>query len=292
MAVPSMIATFSIVGRDAAADEWGIGVASKFLAVGAVVPWAQAGVGALATQASAGAGYGTRGLALLKQGRAAPEVVDLLVAKDEGRDHRQVGVVDAQGGSAAWTGPLCFRWAGHRTGVNFACQGNILAGEAVIEAMAESFGRSTGSLARRLVAALASGQGAGGDSRGQQSAALLVVRARGGYGGVTDRAVDLRVDDHAAPIAELGRLLALHELFFTAQAASLIRPAGNVVREMQEILTKQGYYRGPVSGEYDAATRAAFRRFCHVENFEARYRNDDLVDREVLDFMRGRYGRG
>jgi len=148
MAPPPRIATFSIVGRDAAADEWGIGVASKFLAVGAVVPWAQAGVGALATQASAGAGYGTRGLALLKQGRAATEVVDLLVAKDEGRDHRQVGVVDAQGGSAAWTGPLCLRWAGHRTGVNFACQGNILAGEAVIEAMADSFGRSTGSSPR------------------------------------------------------------------------------------------------------------------------------------------------
>jgi len=292
MAVPSMIATFSIVGRDAAADEWGVGVASKFLAVGAVVPWAQAGVGALATQASAGAGYGTRGLALLKQGRAAPEVVDLLVARDEGRDHRQVGVVDAQGGAAAWTGPLCFRWAGHRTGVNFACQGNILVGEAVVQAMSDSFARSTGSLARRLVAALASGQGAGGDSRGQQSAALLVVRARGGYGGVTDRAVDLRVDDHAAPIAELERLLALHELFFTPQAAALIRAAGNVVREMQEILTKQGYYRGPVSGLYDEPTRAAFRRFCHVENFEARYRNDDLVDREVLDFMRGRYGRG
>jgi uncharacterized Ntn-hydrolase superfamily protein len=286
------VATFSIVARDPATDEWGVAVQSRFLAVGAVVPWAQAGAGALATQAAANAGYGAKGLALLRQGRSAQEVVDLLVAGDEGRDHRQVGLVDAQGGSAAWTGPLCFRWAGHHTGVNFACQGNILTGEAVVQAMADSFARSKGSLPRLLVAALAAGQRAGGDSRGQQSAALLVVRARGGYGGFTDRAVDLRVDDHTSPITELERLLALHELFFSPRAAALTRAAGNVVREMQEILTKQGYYRGPVSGEYDAATRAAFRRFCHVENFEDRYRDDDLVDREVLNFMRGRYGRG
>jgi uncharacterized Ntn-hydrolase superfamily protein len=285
-----LVATFSIVARDPAADEWGIAVQSRFLAVGAVVPWAQAGVGGVATQAWANVAYGPAALGWLRDGLSAADVVDRLIAADEGRDHRQLGVVDAQGGSAAWTGPRCFRWAGHRSGVNYTCQGNILAGEAVILAMEDSFLGSAGPLSHRLVAALRAGQQAGGDSRGQQSAALLVVREGGGYGGSTDRAVDLRVDDHGSPIDELDRLLALHRVFFSPATAQLTRAAGNVVREMQEILTKQGYYHGPISAEYDAATRAAFKQFCHMENFEARYREDEFVDREVLTFMRGRYG--
>lgn len=285
-----LVATFSIVARDPVAEEWGIAVESKFLAVGAVVPWARAGVGAVATQAWANVGYGPAGLALLREGLPAGDVVERLIAADEGRDHRQLGVVDAQGGSAAWTGPLCFRWAGHRHGVNYTCQGNILAAEAVILATEESYVSSTGPLAQRLVAALRAGQRAGGDSRGQQSAALLVVRERGGYGGYADRAVDLRVDDHPSPIDELERLLTLHRVFFAPEAARLTRAAGNVVREMQEILTKQGYYRGAISGKYNVATRAAFRQFCLKENFEDRYREDEFVDREVLNFMRGRYG--
>jgi uncharacterized Ntn-hydrolase superfamily protein len=285
------VATFSIVGRDPAAEEWGVAVQSRFLAVGAVVPWAQAGVGALATQAWANIGFGPAGLALLREGLSATEVVDRLLATDERGDHRQLGVVDARGGSAAWTGSLCFPWAGHRSGVDYTCQGNILTGEDVVLAMEDAFLTFRGSLAQRLVAALQAGQRAGGDSRGQQSAAVLVVRERGGYGGHTDRAVELRVDDHPLPIDELERLLGLHQKFFaSADAASLIRAAGNVVREMQEILTKQGYYHGPISGEYDAVTRAAYRRFCHAENFEERYREDEFVDREVLNFLRGRYG--
>lgn len=284
------VATFSIAARDPETREWGVAVQSKFLCVGSVVPWARAGAGALATQAWSNVGYGPAGLDLLRQGLAASEVVDRLVAGDEGRDQRQLGVVDAQGRSAAWTGRLCFRWAGHRTGPNYACQGNILAGEEVVAAMADAFVRSRGPLPERLVAVLGAGQDAGGDSRGQQSAALLIVREGAGYGGMTDRAVDLRVDDHPSPIAELGRLLELHRLFFFPDAAKLTRAAGFVVREMQEILAKLGYYPGPISGEYDPVTREAFKRFCHMENFEERYREDEFVDREVLIFMRERYG--
>jgi len=221
--------TFSIVAHDQATAEWGVGVASKFLAVGAVVPWAQAGAGALATQAWANLSYAPQGLALLAGGRTAVEVVGHLTSADEGRQHRQLGVVDAQGRSAAWTGGECFPWAGHRAGPGFTCQGNILAGEDVVRAMAGSFERSSGPLPERLVAALAAGQAHGGDSRGQQSAALYVVKTKGSYGGYLDRYVDLRVDDHQSPIGELTKLLELHRLYFGA-TANLIRMSDNVMR--------------------------------------------------------------
>jgi uncharacterized Ntn-hydrolase superfamily protein len=289
--MPPFPSTFSIVARDPQRGEWGVAVQSRFLCVGSVVPWARAGVGALATQAWAHVGFGPAGLDLLRQGLPAREVVDRLIAGDTGRDHRQLGVVDARGGAAAWTGRLCFRWAGHRTGAQYACQGNILTGEDVVAAMEETFLGSRDPLPERLVSALAAGQEAGGDSRGQQSAALVIVREHGGYGGYTDRAVDLRVDDHPSPIVELDRLLRLHRLQFPSpEAATRTRAAGSVVREMQEILAKQGYYRGPVSGEYDPATREAFRRFCRAEHFEDRFREDEFVDREILTFMRERYG--
>lgn len=282
--------TFSIVARDPNSGEWGVAVQSKFLCVGSVVPWAQAGSGAVATQAWANVGFGPAALDLLRRGAEAREVVDRLIAEDSGRDHRQLGVVDGRGGSAAWTGRLCLPWAGHRSGPDYTCQGNILAGEAVVGAMEGSFAASSSPLPERLVAALHAGQAAGGDSRGQQSAALLIVKEKGGYGGFTDREIDLRVDDHPTPIAEVGRLLGLHRLFFAPGMAALTRAAGTVAREMQKILAKLGYYRGPISGEYDAATREAFKRFCHMENFEERYRDDEFVDREVLNFMRERYG--
>ena len=284
------LSTFSIVARDPHSGEWGVAVQSKFLCVGSVVPWARADVGAVATQAWANVGFGPAALELLRGGTPAREVVDRLIAEDAGRDHRQLGVVDGRGTSAAWTGRLCFPWAGHRGGPEYTCQGNILAGEAVVAAMEEAFVRSSGPLAERLVGVLHAGQAAGGDSRGQQSAALLVVKEKGGYGGFTDRAIDLRVDDHPTPIAELERLLRLHRLYFAPGMAGLTRAAGTVAREMQKILAKLGYYQGPLSGEYDAATQDAFRRFCHVENFEERYREDEFVDRDVLTFMRERYG--
>jgi len=201
--------TFSIVAYDPAKKEWGVGVASKFLAVGAVVPWAKAGVGAIATQSFANTQYGTKGLDLLSQGKSAEEVIKILTDRDDSRDVRQLGIVDAAGNAATYTGAKCNPWAGGKTGKHYACQGNILTGQEVVEDMAGAFEGTKGPLAWRILAALEAAEEAGGDSRGKQSAAILVVRAKGGYGGFNDRLFDFRVDDHSGPIQELGRVLAL-----------------------------------------------------------------------------------
>ncbi|WP_183096107.1 DUF1028 domain-containing protein [Nocardioides stalactiti] len=205
--------TYSIVARSADGESWGVAVASKFLAVGSAVPAAVAGVGAVATQAWANVAYKGLALAHLDEGATASIAVQRLVEEDEGRDHRQVGIVDLEGGAATFTGPACLDWAGGLTGDGFAVQGNILTGPEVVEAMRDTFEESDPDepLARRPLAALAAGEAAGGDSRGRQSAALLVVKDGAGYGGFDDVAVDLRVDDHADPVAELERLLGLHE---------------------------------------------------------------------------------
>ncbi len=205
------VATFSIVGYDPESDALGIAVQSKFFAVGTVVPWAEAGVGAIATQSWANTSYGREGLKLMKGGLSAEQALERLIAKDAESARRQVGIVDCKGHAAHYTGDACEDWAGAVSGENWTAQGNILAGEAVVDAMGEAFVRTGGELADRLMAALFAGQEAGGDRRGQQSAALLVVQAGGGYGGFTDRYIDLRVDDSAAPIAELQRLLAVHK---------------------------------------------------------------------------------
>lgn len=201
------VATFSIVAYDPATGDLGIAVQSKFFGVGAVVPWAEAGVGAIATQAFANTTFGPQGLALLAEGLPSEKILAELLAADEGRDQRQVGLVDAMGRSASYTGGECMDWAGHRSGENFTVQGNILAGEAVIKNMEGAFLASEGEiLGERLMRAIEAGQAAGGDSRGMQSAAMLIVRKDGGYGGFNDRYCDLRVDDHASPIAELRRI--------------------------------------------------------------------------------------
>lgn len=199
--------TFSIVAYDAESKEWGIGVASKYLAVGSVVPWAQPGVGAVATQAFVNARYGPDGLELLAKGKSAEEVVKELTEADRGRDFRQLGIVDAKGNPASFTGEKCSKWAGGKVGKNYCCQGNLLTGEEVVTEMAKAFEKANGPLAWRLMTALEAAEKAGGDRRGKQSAALYVVRARGGDGG-SDRAVDLRVDDHEDPLKELARILA------------------------------------------------------------------------------------
>jgi uncharacterized Ntn-hydrolase superfamily protein len=209
-AAPPDPATFSIAAADPATGEVGVAVASRFFAVGTVVPWARAGVGAVATQASANTSFGPNGLELMARGATAEEALKVLLRGDEGRDRRQVGLVTASGDSATFSGPGCNSWAGGRHGPNYAVQGNILTGEAVVVAMEKSFLASAGNpLAERLLAALAAGDAAGGDSRGRQSAALLVCRAKGGYNGFTDRAVDVRVDDHADPFRELSRLVSM-----------------------------------------------------------------------------------
>jgi uncharacterized Ntn-hydrolase superfamily protein len=206
------VATFSIVARDAATGELGVAVASRFFAVGAVVPFAKAGVGAVATQASANTTFGPEGLALLASGRSPKEALDALLSKDGDRDRRQVGMVSATGASATYTGTGTTPWAGGRSGPDYAVQGNILTGEAVVAALERTFRETKGTLAERLYAALVAGDKAGGDSRGKQSAALLVVKARAGYGGFDDKAIDIRVDDHPEPFVELGRLLAYAQM--------------------------------------------------------------------------------
>ena len=203
------VSTFSIVAHDPDRKEWGIGVASKFLAVGAVVPWAKADAGAVATQSFANTTYGPRGLELLARGKSAADVIQALTENDRQKDMRQVGVVDAAGNAANFTGPKCMPWAGAKSGKHYTCQGNLLAGEQVVTAMATAFEEAKGPLAWRILAALEAADKAGGDKRGKQSAALLVVRERGGYGGFDDRAVDFRVDDHKDPVPELARILAL-----------------------------------------------------------------------------------
>jgi uncharacterized Ntn-hydrolase superfamily protein len=215
VASPKPVATFSVVGYDPRTGDLGIAVQSRFFGVGSVVPWAKAGVGAVATQAWANVTYGPEGLKLLASGKSAQETVDALTAADAERDRRQLGVVDAKGRGASFTGKACLSWAGHRVGKYFCVQGNILAGEKVVTEMARAFEearKSEGSeLADWLMAALQAGQAAGGDRRGQQSAALTVVRKKGGYMGMNDRFIDLRVEDHERPIEELARLLEIHK---------------------------------------------------------------------------------
>ncbi len=279
--------TFSIVARDLQAGELGIAVQSKFLAVGAVVPWAKAGVGAIATQAWANTSYGPRGLDLLASGRSATETLAQLTSEDEGREHRQVGIVAINGEPATYTGNECYSWAGGHVGEHYTCQGNILVGEDTVLAMAHTFEQSTGLLCDRLLAALAAAQAAGGDSRGQQSAALLVVCEGGGYSGFNDRFIDLRVDDHGQPIDELRRILQLHKLYlFRPDPKDILTIDHTLARELQELLTVSGDYQGSVNGSYDELTRDAFRKFSSRENLEERWLEDARIDRVVLEFMR------
>ncbi|HLY32264.1 MAG TPA: DUF1028 domain-containing protein [Ktedonobacterales bacterium] len=288
------VTTFSIVGHDPATGDLGIAVQSKFLAVGAVVPWARAGVGAVATQAWANTTYGPRGLDLLAAGKSPDEVVALLTGGDDRSGQRQMGIVDAQGRSATYTGSGCNSWAGGIAGPQFAAQGNILVGAETVQALADTFQSATGTLWRRLVAALAAAQRAGGDSRGQQSAALLVVRLNGGYGGFNDRLIDLRVDDHPQPIDELARILDIYELLFFKPSPEDMLPIDQALAtELQTMLTRSGDYVGPITGAYDEATFQALERYGGRENLEERLLHeagDARVDRKVVAYMREHIG--
>jgi uncharacterized Ntn-hydrolase superfamily protein len=279
MAKPS---TYSIAACDVERGEWGVAVQSKFLAVGSLVSWAEPGAGAVATQALANPRYGPDGLALLRQGLSAGDVVERLTAADDGRDDRQLGVVDAGGGSASFTGSACFEWAGGRTGVGYAAQGNILVSGETVDALAEAFEGTAGRpLAERLLESLAAGQAAGGDRRGQQSAALLVAKRGAGYGGLSDIAVDLRVDDHAAPIAELARLYELHELLFGKTPDDEWLPVDHDLgTELRERLRALGYPQ--------EALEEALAAWAGTENLEERVRGADRIDPVVLAELRRR----
>lgn len=283
--------TFSIVAHDADTGSYGIAVASKFLAVGAYVPYARIGVGAVATQAHVNMAYGPDGLALMAQGATADDCVRRLIADDAGRDERQFGLVDAQGNAATYTGAKCMDWAGGLVGKGYAVQGNILAGANVIPAMALAYENTLGDFADRLFAALRVADDAGGDRRGRQSAALLVLRPNAGYGGNNDRYLDLRVDDHRSPVVEMGRLLNLHRLYFGVTPAPDKLPLdGVLLRELQQVMQRQDYYHGPIHGQYDALTRAAWRAFTGTENLEARVDLDAAtIDPPALAYIRERF---
>jgi uncharacterized Ntn-hydrolase superfamily protein len=283
--------TFSIVAHDADSASWGVAVQSRFISVGSVVPWAIAGVGAIATQAAANTTYGREGLALLGAGKSATDVVRSLTANDAGRDQRQLGVVDAHGGAAAFTGAKCMEWAGHEVGDGFACQGNILFGPAVVRGMARAYESTPGDIADRLLAALSAGQREGGDRRGQQSAALYIVRKDGGYGGAgNDRWVDLRVDDHLTPIEELKRVFKLYDLTMLSREdpTTLLPIEGEVAKGLQHDLAMLGYYSGRFTGTWDDASRAAFERFVGEHNFENKQRDDGKVWPSIVVYLRER----
>jgi uncharacterized Ntn-hydrolase superfamily protein len=275
-----VVATYSIVAVDLDAEQWGVAVQSKFLSVGSVVPWAEPHVGAVATQAYANPRYGPNGLELLREGLSAQQVVERLTGEDEGRDHRQLGVVDAKGNAATYTGKECMDWAGGRTGNGYAAQGNILVSGETVDAMAESFEGSSGPLAVRLIDALAAAQAAGGDSRGQQSSALLVVQTDGGYAGMSDTVVELRVEDHELPIEELRRIYTLHdEIFGTTPREEWIEVDEELAAELSDKLAQLGY---------DGELEDSFTRWTGKENLEDRVDGIEQIDPVVLEALRSR----
>jgi uncharacterized Ntn-hydrolase superfamily protein len=279
--------TFSIVAADTETGDWGIAVASKFPCVGAVVPWARAGVGAVATQSWANTSFGPDGLELMGDGIDAQKALDRLLEADDGREDRQVGFVDGSGGAATFTGSKCMDWAGGMTGDGFAAQGNILAGEAVVSELARAYIQTEGDLCDRLLAALVAGDAAGGDKRGRQSAALLVVRVGGGYEGRNDRYIDLRVDDHIDPINELLRIFQVWDDSMLVRNDPLLASDPELVADLQRRLHALGRYDDEVSGTYDGATREALDGWAGEHNLEGRIRDDDLISqllvREIRD---------
>jgi uncharacterized Ntn-hydrolase superfamily protein len=274
--------TYSIAACDLEAGQWGVATQSKFLAVGSVVPWAEPHVGAVATQAYANPRYGPDGLALLRDGMSAEEVVERLTAADDGRDHRQLGLVDRAGRAATFTGAECLEWAGGQAGPGYAAQGNILVSGETVDALAETFERTAGApLVERLLDCLDAAQAAGGDSRGQQSAALLIVERDGGYANLSDVVVDLRVDDHPTPIAELERLYRLHQLYFGETPHEEWLPLdAELERELRERLARLGYR--------DDDLGAAFRAWTGAENLEDRVDGVERIDPVVLEELRKR----
>ncbi|WP_420455889.1 DUF1028 domain-containing protein [Rubrivirga sp.] len=316
-----LVSTFSIVAVDTTTGEMGVAVQSKFPNVRGIVPWAEAGVGAVATQSFARLDYGRKGLALMRLGATAPEALAILIREDPAPETRQVGLVDAHGNAASWTGAEAFEWRGGLvgqadgstraagpgvvvTGRGFTAQGNILVSQATVEAMARTFEATSGALGDRLLAALLAGGAAGGDKRGEQSAALLVVKPGAGYDG-DDRIVDISVYDHPTPLAELERLYTLNDLYFTdSDPADLVPVTSAIARELQEIWTTRGFYDGPADGVVDAEFQQILTDYMGWENYDLRIdevSSVDLaagetlvIDREVLEdirevFAEGRY---
>jgi len=300
--------TYSIVAYDSVTGDLGIAVQSKFPNVGGLVPWAKAGVGAVATQSLSNTDYGEQGLELIARGATAPEAMRIIMRGDTRPSQRQVGMVDARGNSASWTGDSTFDWAGGTTGGQavrrlagkgelivgrgYAAQANIMVSDATVRNMAETFERTRGSLADRLLAALVAGQAGGGDKRGMQSAALLVVRAGAGYLGATDRYIDIRVYDAPDPIKELQRLYELHKLyFFTTDSADLVPITPALQKELEAILLaepanqREKWLAAP-QASVNETFLTALANFMYWENYDVRVRMDGKIDRVALDDIR------
>ena len=272
------VATYSIAACDLDAGQWGVATQSKFLAVGSVVPWAEPKIGAIATQAYANPRYGSEGLNLLREGLSAEEVVERLTSADEGRDQRQLGIVDREGRSASFTGAECLEWAGGRTGPCYAAQGNILVSAETVDAIAETFESSKGALVERLLDCHDAAQAAGGDRRGQQSAALLVVEENGGYAQLSDTVVELRVEDHERPLEELRRIYRIHEaLFGETPRDEWLTVDDALANELRERLAKLGY---------DGELEDAFNRWAGNVNLEERIDGVAEIDPVVLQELR------
>jgi len=291
MAPPSRmqgLSTFSIVAFDTRNGDLGVAVQSKFPAVGAVVPYAKAKSGAIATQAWANVSYGPVGIKLLEEGFSANDTLRSLLADDDHPEVRQAAIVDAKGEVASHTGSECLEWAGHVTGRSYTCQGNILASSKVVESMAKTYEETPGDLIEKLLQALSAGQAAGGDRRGQQSAAILVVRDKAGYEGFSDRYVDLRVDDHATPIEELKRIFRVYDMTMLSREdpKNLLTIDNDIATVLQENLTKLEMYEGPVTGVLDAGTKKALQDFVSIHNFENRMHDDSRIWKSILDYMR------
>jgi uncharacterized Ntn-hydrolase superfamily protein len=276
--------TFSIVARDPETGDLGIAVQSKFPAVGSLVPWIKVNAGAIATQALANLNYGNTGLRLLKSGMTAKQTLRVLLENDVDFEHRQVGIVDFNGNTIAHTGKNCYSWAGHLTGDQVTCQGNILI-EGTVDAMLDTYLKTKGDLPAKLLASLKAGQNAGGDSRGQQSASLVVYRENGGYGGGSDVWIDVRVDDHPQPIAELSRVFDLYSLTLLEREdpTAITKLTGDILRKIATALVKKEYLSSDSYNEKDV--KNALLRWIHTENFENKIRTDGFIWNSVLDYL-------
>jgi len=288
------LATFSVVAYDSQLNAWGVAVASKFLAVGNIVPWVRAGVGAVATQAYANTRFGRYGLDRMEEGYSAPDTLAYLLESDEERESRQLGLVDTHGGSATFTGSDCHSWAGGIPGTGYAIQGNILAGPEVINVMAETYENYEGSFLWKMYQTLLAGDQAGGDRRGRQSAAIYIEKPSGGYSGHNDRWVDYRVDDHIDPVGRIAELLRLHELYFGASAdKEKLRLSSSRLTKLQDIMLGHGYYSGVTDGRYDSPTKHALDAFIGSENFEERVDLESgTIDQPVYEYLLEKYGAG
>lgn len=281
-----IVSTFSIIGRDPVTKEIGIAVQSKFLAVGSGVIWAKANVGGIATQAYANFDFGEIGIGILEKGYPPEKVRDALIALDDGIEDRQFGIVDGRGRAISFTGKRCYDYAGGIAEENMACQGNILVSKKTVEELANTFKKTKGTLAHRLMAAMTAAQNAGGDKRGKQSAALLIVKEKGSYGGYNDRYIDLRVDDDLKPITKLTHFLKLHEMHFEkTKEEEKMEVDEKLAKDIQKALKELGYYEFEINSKYDEKTKAAYNYFCGWENFEERTHEGNIVDKNVIEYL-------